>query len=87
MVSSSCSLGSLEKNSKAWAFEELVEYIDTSLEEGVQTFQLAELHAVYHFNMKKESAVVKNSRHSVDREPPLPVYIGLNSHSTFYLHE
>jgi len=64
MVSSSSSLGSLEKKSKARAFVELVEQEDTSLEEGMQIFQLAELHAVYQERLQEfYVGSVTNIRH------------------------
>ena len=32
------------------------------------------------YNMKKTSPSGVKSRHTLDREPPLPIYIGLNIH-------
>ncbi len=44
---SSSSLDYLEKRARARVFAEVIEYVHTSLENGTQSFQLAELHAIY----------------------------------------
>ena len=38
---------------------------------------------LYNTNKKSSTSEKKGTRHSHDREPPIPIYIGLNIHSLF----